>query len=416
MSLDASIKLLFNAKQAQETLDKMDKKLSRFGRNVGRVFKFATGVGITSAIVNGAKVIYRELDAMDNLSRSFNLPLEQINRFQNALSSFGGDSEEANKVLNSLENAINQYRLFASGPLIEVGSKIGISLRKANGELKDSIDIVSDLREEFKTLDAGQRTAILQMLGLDIGSFRRLIDAPDDAFTEAMSKKTTQNIENSIDTVREFETAFSEATQELKNIVIGLTADIFTPVLKHEVGVLKRAQQSSGSVWKDVFLGLYDVADAFGMTALVDVVQDGFEWSANKILDGLEAFDEWGYELLDELTGKEEKEQPNFTPLPSEMQMSYPEDMPEWTSLSDVPLFSPMPEENNFTPFPFEENGMMTPFPSQEANMTPFPESTTNNIRNTFNFNMSFANKTDEEDFLRNMQTVIRNSTTGVYQ
>ena len=89
------------------------------------------------------KDVYDTTRKLADFSERFTLPVEDVSRFNNVLSLFGGTTETAVSDLGKLEQAIVDLRTTGGGALRTVANQIGLSLYDNEGKIKGSLEYVS---------------------------------------------------------------------------------------------------------------------------------------------------------------------------------------------------------------------------------------------------------------------------------
>ena len=65
-----------------------------------------------------------------------------------------------------------------------VGNQVGLSMYREDGELKNSFEIIEDLREKFKDLNEDAQIKVASELGLDDPASLRLLRMSEKEFAE----------------------------------------------------------------------------------------------------------------------------------------------------------------------------------------------------------------------------------------
>lgn len=133
-------------------------------------------VGATFAVTKTAS----ELDKLYFSSQRIGASATNITAFGNAISQMGGDAESA---IGTLENLAEKLR---NSPGYESQIKgLGVDTRKANGEMRDRVDVMKDLSGVLAKMPAYQANAYANSLGIDQNT---LLAMRDGKFVSNMEK------------------------------------------------------------------------------------------------------------------------------------------------------------------------------------------------------------------------------------
>jgi len=140
-------------RRMSEALDKMTDRVKDLAK-AGAVMATAVGVAV-------AKVA-NDLDGLYFSSKRIGASAGNIKAFEYAIKQMGGSGESARAALEGLA------RFMRNSPGAESWiSGLGVKTRDSNGNLRDTVDIYSDLAGVLKGMDSSQANAVSQVLGLD---------------------------------------------------------------------------------------------------------------------------------------------------------------------------------------------------------------------------------------------------------
>lgn len=153
------IALSLNLKDFIKDLRRAESESSRIG---SRIKDFLSGF-----------ISYKSIQDFSNLGSKIKMTSDllgvnskEFEYLSRALQIFDGDMNSAKSAIDSLNQAMQDLR-YGSGPLIELSGKYGIALRKSNGDVMNSIELLQSLSSRFETLDSKSRIDLGKSLGLD---------------------------------------------------------------------------------------------------------------------------------------------------------------------------------------------------------------------------------------------------------
>lgn len=139
----------------------------KFADSVGKMTDRVVELGKAAAVMATAVAVavVKVADNLDNLyfaSKRIGAGAGNIKAFEYAIKQMGGSGESARAALEGLA------RFMRNSPGAEswIGG-LGVKTRDANGNLRDTVDIYSDLASVLKGMDSSQSNAVAQVLGLD---------------------------------------------------------------------------------------------------------------------------------------------------------------------------------------------------------------------------------------------------------
>lgn len=117
----------------------------------------AVGTAVASAISNGAQ--------LGNLSSSLGLTVEQLSRLEYAAKSAGVGSDQLKGALQELSKKMLEREPVDLG--VRLFSALGVSVRNTEGQMRNTLEVFSDVAERFsKMKDGAEKTNLaMQLLG-----------------------------------------------------------------------------------------------------------------------------------------------------------------------------------------------------------------------------------------------------------
>lgn len=127
---------------------------------------FSAGA-LTSAYVSQAQ-------GLRQLSDSLGMSMEVLQGWQYAAESAGAEAEEVGNFFRDMNDYIVDATTFDSGPLKDISKELGISLKDAQGNVRDTMDVVLDLSDAFQKVGSQKAVAFGMQMGIDPGMIQLL--------------------------------------------------------------------------------------------------------------------------------------------------------------------------------------------------------------------------------------------------
>lgn len=239
---DAVINFFVNSKDAENSLDKLEKKFDKTVNSiqdglVGRLGGIAAGaLGIKSITA-----VYDETLKLVNLAERWQLPVEKVSQFANAFSQFGGDAEQAVGLVEKLQSLSNNLRFDSSGPLRDLSAIMGTNLFN-----KDYLGAINALRSQYSKLNKNAQVKVTDMLGVDNIAFQRMLKAAPQEYEAILEKagKFGTVSQKSAEALIKMQRALATIKQAFKAIS-GSSLERLVPVFEKLSGFLEMIALSS---------------------------------------------------------------------------------------------------------------------------------------------------------------------------
>ena len=156
-------------KVAKTSLEKVAEAIAGLNDKVSSLRDTMFVVGASWA---GSKVLEyvnstaEQFDALYNAANRVGSTAENLGGLQYALAQSGVEAEALESSLDGFSDIIGQAKL-GEGEGLEVFQKLGIQLKDANGNARDTVAIFNDLQGAMAGLDKQTQVAYLGMLGMD---------------------------------------------------------------------------------------------------------------------------------------------------------------------------------------------------------------------------------------------------------
>ena len=177
--------------------------------------KLLGGIAAVAGI-KGLKGYYDQLIKIIETSEKWNIPVEDLYKFTNLFSQFGGTAEEAVATVEQLQKLSNALSFHSNGAFKELSALIGQNL-----QAKNFAGAIAAIRKEFNRLaaDPNGRNAqaeLLDMIGTQYPALLRMLRANNKEYEEALKR------------AEKMRTLTKEHAEDLK------TADIKLAVIKQK--------------------------------------------------------------------------------------------------------------------------------------------------------------------------------------
>lgn len=271
MSLEAVMTFMVNTKAALKEIKDFKTKVKNATDEMRKnalssILPAAGAFGGFKAL----KDVYDTTRKLADFSERFTLPVEDVSRFNNVLSLFGGTTETAVADIGKLEQAIVDLRTTGGGALRTVANQIGLSLYDNEGKIKGSLEIFESIRDKFKELSEFQQLKVAQELGLDDPATLRMLRASDEEYAKMTAEAEKMNIIGS-DTARKVQT-LNRLLATMRASWQGIGATVLGVVLK-PVEMLSDAMRWLNNQSEDTQKIILGVSAAiFGLAPAISVI------------------------------------------------------------------------------------------------------------------------------------------------
>jgi hypothetical protein len=167
-----------STKQLENALQSADKATQQ----VGKAFKSMIGtastalagifaIGAVSASVLRAAA---DADALNKTAEALDVNIESLHAWGEAVARSGGSSEGFQNTLRSLSADFMTLATNSTSKTLPFFQKLGVDMLDANGKVRNVMDVLPELAEQFETLSKTESTGLGQKMGLDQGTITLL--------------------------------------------------------------------------------------------------------------------------------------------------------------------------------------------------------------------------------------------------
>lgn len=144
---------------------------------------------------------------------------EDISAWAGAVDRAGGDAATFEGTISSLNDKMLEFTNTGTSSIAPVLAQLGISARKAGGDIKSSIDILEDLSKIAGTMDNKRFTSLAQSLGIDNGTIM-LLSKGSASVSELIERQKLLGVYSRQDaeTALLMKNAFKDLLQVLRSI------------------------------------------------------------------------------------------------------------------------------------------------------------------------------------------------------
>lgn len=150
--------------QFKGSLNPLDKYNLEFGNAISLMTKsIGIATAISGALLGLSNSTLQVVDDLGQLSRTTNTSIEYLQELGYVASVNGSSVQALENSISGLSKKIGEAAISGSTDF----DMLGISVRDANGQVKDTETVLEDVRERFKVLSAQEQINYAEKLGID---------------------------------------------------------------------------------------------------------------------------------------------------------------------------------------------------------------------------------------------------------
>jgi hypothetical protein len=172
----------FSFQGSLKPLEKFNKGIQQVGSSLGR-FGIATAAAATGAYFWASSIFKGQMGVI-RLSKETGLSVEKISALRVAMIKSGGEASQMESTLGSLSQKISNASLAGDDDF----SRMGITVRKNNGDLKTSEEMLFEIGRRLRdnnSLGRQQKLSLASRFGIDATTFN-MITQSDEAIKKLM--------------------------------------------------------------------------------------------------------------------------------------------------------------------------------------------------------------------------------------
>lgn len=168
-SVVGALRVILGADTAQFSngLKQADSRLASFSRKLAGVGA-AIGASVTAAAVGlgvAIKGTVNEIDKIGKVSQKIGIPVEELSKLQHAADLSGVSMAQLTTGVGRLSQNLEEFAATGKGEAARVFETLGIEATNANGTLKSSTQIISEVADRFSRMEDGaEKTAFAMEL------------------------------------------------------------------------------------------------------------------------------------------------------------------------------------------------------------------------------------------------------------
>ena len=310
--------ILVDSSKAEESISKTGEKAEGFGKKlqngIATAGKWALGVGAAAVAVGGAMMaaagkVASTADEIDKASRRAGTSAENWQKLNYAFGQSGIESSKLEQTMIRNQRSLNDAAE-GSAKASEAYERLGVSIKDADGNLRDSDAVYQDALNNLADLeDKNLRNAIANdIFGKSYGDLAPILDAGSEGISDLMGRAEDLGLVLSQDTV-DAGVKFGDTMDDLKqiggalfNMVAAELLPVFQGFADWIIANLPQIQATSERVFGVVKNVIGIVVDAINW--MVDTFRQWYEENTETIEafeEAFLAFFEWLREVFDQI-------------------------------------------------------------------------------------------------------------------
>lgn len=253
------IEFVANTRKALQAVDNFKK---RVGNSMDAIAK-STGVkwfsagSIISSLINAGNTI-KDIYETGDFARSFDLPVEEVGKFTNAVKLLGGSSDDAFSSMSILQKGLADLRTEGKGVLVELAQRTGLSVGRLGSDFRTAFD---EIRRAYKRLGREGKIELREKLGLTSPAMIKMLEATNEEYEALLQKAEKPGVANAksyraLDRARE---AFGGLKTSMNSATMSIVEDL-VPAIDKVSNFMDRItqgdiQNKKGVIWSFLFAG-----------------------------------------------------------------------------------------------------------------------------------------------------------------
>ncbi|HXF28969.1 MAG TPA: phage tail tape measure protein, partial [Chlamydiales bacterium] len=168
-------------KEADDVVDKLEKKLStsdEAATKIGNTFRslVQTAIGPVSAfltlgsIIGGIRAAEQYSESIGKISKVLGYSAEAIDSWSGAVERAGGSASSFQSTVASVDSTLQGLSKNVYNDAAKAFQHLGINVKEADGSVRNFMDILPELAEQFGNLSDQEAADLGKKIGLDYGT------------------------------------------------------------------------------------------------------------------------------------------------------------------------------------------------------------------------------------------------------
>lgn len=273
------VDLGLNSAQFSTGMKKAQSDLARVGAQMAKVGA-AMAAAMTAAVAGIGFAVNRsigDMDAMSKAAQKFGVPVEELSALAHAADLSGVSLDGLGTSLQKLSRNMSDVAAGAGAEAARAFSALDIAVTNADGTLRTSTDVLTDLADRFSRMpDGAQKTALaMQVMGRAGATMIPLLNAGRDGLAEMLAEAEALGLVMDTRTARAAE-RFNDNLTRLGKVKDGIITKLTAHMLPALEGLSQRLIDAvkSGDLVERMANGLTRAFD--GLQRTVIFVYDNF--------------------------------------------------------------------------------------------------------------------------------------------
>ncbi len=126
------------------------------------------------SVIRTSVAVAQQTDKLGKLAETYGLNIEQLDAWGAAVERNGGNAQEFQNAVVGMQTQLDQIQFGGGAEIVKTLGMMGVSATNANGEIKSTFDILTELSGTMEGMSASKAASIGQVLGLDQGTILML--------------------------------------------------------------------------------------------------------------------------------------------------------------------------------------------------------------------------------------------------
>lgn len=171
-----------------QQVEKKSKTFFNLGSLAAGIYLLKQAVSLFKGAYNAVSATAHKIVSLSNTAQGLGIKINTLKAFETAFKSVGLSAQDADNALGSLQDTLTGQLLNPSTQIASSFAMMGVNLRKSNGDLKDSAELMEELAKSFKNFKEPYAVAYGRQFGLSREEVIQMRNNPTYAKTLAAQK------------------------------------------------------------------------------------------------------------------------------------------------------------------------------------------------------------------------------------